>query len=263
LSGLNKIVHYYPATDFEKIINPEVTFVIPALNEEKTIAEFVNWCQQGLSNANLMGQILIIDSSTDKTAEIALHQGAEVLKVPRLGLGRAYIDSIPYIRGHYVIMGDADLTYDMRDIQPFLNRFREGYEFIMGSRFKGTIAPGAMPLLHRYFGTPLTTWILNRVYRTSFSDIHCGLRGMTLDALKRMQLESQGWQYATEVVIKSVKLRLKSTEVPVAFYKDREGRQSHHKRIGWYSPWLAGLSTLRTIMSLRNIPIISQNAEKN
>lgn len=243
------IRHLFPKEN--SLLKPEVTFLIPALNEEITIGEFVEWCHEGLSNAKVTGQILIIDSSTDKTAEIALLKGSEVLKVPKLGLGRAYIDAIPYVRGQYVIMGDADLTYDVRHIQNFIDKFREGYEFIMGSRFKGSIEKGAMPLLHRYFGTPLTTWILNRVYRSYFSDIHCGLRGMTLDGLKKMQLESQGWQYATETILKAIKYKLKITEVPVTFYKDREGRQSHHRRIGWYSPWLAGLSTVKTIFRLR------------
>jgi len=243
------INHIFPTHHTEAA--PELTFLIPALNEEITIGEFVDWCKEGLHAAEVKGQILIIDSSTDNTTQIALQHGSEVLTVPRKGLGRAYIDAIPYVRGKYVIMGDADLTYDVRNIKPFLEKFREGYEFIMGSRFKGRIAPRAMPPLHRYFGTPLTTWMLNRVYKSSFSDIHCGLRGITLDALKEMQLESQSWQYATETIIKSIKLGLKSTEVPVDFYKDREGRQSHHRRTGWYSPWLAGLSTLKTIFRLR------------
>ena len=248
MKGSDLSSQFYPAQT--NVINPEVTFLIPALNEEITIGEFVDWCQQGFKNANIQGQILIVDSSTDKTADIALKHGSDVLKTPRRGLGRAYIDAIPYVRGKYVIMGDADLTYDTRNITSFLENFRNGYEFIMGSRFKGTIAKGAMPPLHRYFGIPITTWILNKVYGSHFTDIHCGLRGMTLDALKQMQLESQGWQYATEVVIKAVQLRLKTTEVPISFYKDREGRLSHHRRVGWYSPWLAGIKTVQTIFEL-------------
>ena len=104
-------------------------------------------------------------------------------------------------------MGDADCTYDFRELAPFVEKFRDGYEFVMGSRFKGYIEPGSMPPLHRYFGTPFTTWILNRVYSSKFSDIHCGMRGVTLDALKRMDLQSQSWEYASEMVLKSVHLR--------------------------------------------------------
>lgn len=241
------IEHFFPEN--EAISDPLVTILIPALNEEITVGEFVDWCKEGLANANVKGQILIVDSSTDNTKNIALKHGAEVLHVPRRGLGRAYIDAIPYVRGKFVIMGDADLTYDMRFIKSFLDKFNEGYEFIMGSRFKGQIEAGAMPALHRYFGTPLTTWILNKVYNCKFSDIHCGMRGITLDALKRIQLQSQSWQYASEMIIKSIHLNLKKTEVPVIFHKDREGRQSHHKRIGWYAPWLAGWINLKAILT--------------
>ncbi len=105
-----------------------------------------------------------------------------------------------------------------------------------------------MPALHRYFGTPLTTWILNRLYSTTFSDIHCGMRGITRDALLRMDLQSKGWEYASEMVVKSVQMELRIAEVPVTFLKDREGRVSHHKRAGWLSPWLAGWSNLRSML---------------
>ena len=227
---------------------PEVSIVIPALNEEITIGEFVEWCKEGLANAGVAGQILIVDSSTDQTATIALRHGAEVLKVPKRGLGRAYIDAIPFIRGKYVVMGDADLTYDFRNLAPFVEQFRAGSEFVMGSRFKGTIERGAMPPLHQYFGTPLTTWILNRIYRSHFSDIHCGMRGMSRDALQRLHLQSQSWEYASEMVLKAARLNLTITEVPVTFYKDREGRESHHRRMGFLSPWIAGWLNLKVML---------------
>lgn len=228
--------------------HPEVSIVVPALNEEVTIGEFVDWCKEGLEKAGVKGQVLIVDSSTDQTAEIAMSHGAEVLKVPRRGLGRAYIDAIAYIRGRYVIMGDADLTYDFREIAAFVKKFREGYEFVMGSRFKGTIEKGAMPPLHQYFGTPLTTWILNFIYRSRFSDIHCGMRGVTREALYRINLQSQSWEYASETVLKAARLQLKIAEVPVRFYKDREGRTSHHRRAGFFSPWIAGWINLKVML---------------
>jgi hypothetical protein len=168
--------------------------------------------------------------------------------VPKRGLGRAYIDAIPYIRGKYVLLGDADLTYDFREIAPFVERFRQGSEYIMGSRFDGHIEDGAMPGLHRYFGTPLTGWILNRLYSADFSDIHCGMRGITREALIAMDLQSQSWEYASEMVLKSVQMELRRAEVPVRFLKDREGRLSHHKRAGWLSPWLAGWINLRSML---------------
>jgi hypothetical protein len=228
--------------------DPEVSIVIPALNEELTITEFVDWCQEGLANAQVRGEILIVDSSTDSTAQKALAGGARVLVTPKRGLGRAYIDAIPFIRGKYVLLGDADLTYDFRETQPFVEKFRQGYDFIMGSRFKGHIEDGAMPGLHRYFGTPLTNWILNLLYSADFSDIHCGMRGITREALVAMDIQSQSWEYASEMVLKSVQMDLRRAEVPVRFLKDREGRLSHHKRAGWLSPWMAGWINLRSML---------------
>jgi glycosyltransferase involved in cell wall biosynthesis len=173
--------------------------------------------------------------------------GARVLKTPKRGLGRAYLDAVPYARGQFMILGDCDCTYDFRELAPFVENFRSGSEFIMGSRFKGSIEPGSMPFLHRRLGTPVTTWILNRVYSSKFSDIHCGMRGVTKDAFLRMDIRSESWEYASEMVLKSVRLGLETTEVPVSFYKDRDGRLSHHKRSGWTSPWKAAWINLRAM----------------
>jgi hypothetical protein len=233
-----------PEADVE---DPEVSIVIPALNEALTISDFVAWCHEGLAAAGVRGEILIVDSSTDDTPELALVAGARVLRVPKRGLGRAYMDAIPYIRGKWVIMGDADCTYDFRRLKPFVERFREGYEYVMGSRWKGSIEPGAMPALHQYLGTPVTTRILNLLYGSRFSDIHCGMRGITRDALVRMGLQSQSWEYASEMMLKSVHMELRTAEVPVTFLKDREGRLSHHKRSGWFSPWQAAWINLRAM----------------
>jgi glycosyltransferase involved in cell wall biosynthesis len=237
-----------PATSSHATGSPLVSIVIPCLNEEMVIGEFVDWCHEGLREAGVTGQILIVDSSTDRSAEIAEARGAEVLRVPKRGLGRAYIDALPHIRGDYVFMGDCDLTYDFRKLRPFLDQFEKGHEFVMGSRFRGSIEPGAMPALHRYFGTPVTTFILNFIYGTRFSDIHCGMRALTKDALGRLQLTSQGWEYASEMVLKAARLGLRSAEVPVHFYKDREGRLSHHRRAGWLSPWYAGWINLKVTL---------------
>lgn len=231
----------------DDVAQPEVSIVIPAVNEEITVGDFVAWCQEGLRAAGVVGEILIVDSSTDRTAEIALAGGARVLKAPKRGLGRAYIDALPYIRGRYVVMGDADCTYDFRKVGLFVEAMRGGADFAMGSRWKGSIEPGAMPRLHQYFGTPLTTWILNRLFSSKFSDIHCGMRGITREALIRMGLTSQSWEYASEMVLKSVRMGLSITEVPVTFYKDREGRESHHKRSGWFSPFAAAWINLRAM----------------
>jgi glycosyltransferase involved in cell wall biosynthesis len=226
---------------------PELSIVIPALDEEQTIGDFVAWCKKGIAQADVCAEILIVDSSSDRTAEIALAAGARVLRTPRRGLGRAYTDALPFVRGKYILMGDADCTYDFRELAPFVELFRHGYEFIMGSRFKGEIEPGAMPPLHRYLGTPITTWILNRIYASKFSDIHCGMRGITAEAFRRMHIRSESWEYASEMVLRSVRMRLRTAEVPVRFLRDQPGRVSHHKRTGWMSPWKAAWTNLRAM----------------
>ncbi|MBV8310185.1 MAG: glycosyltransferase family 2 protein [Planctomycetaceae bacterium] len=228
--------------------DPLVSIVIPCLNEEICVGECVDWCHQGLQAAGVSGEILIVDNgSTDRSPDIAAARGARVLRVPKRGLGRAYIDAIPYIKGKYIIMGDSDLTYDFRELKPFIAKLDEGYEFVMGSRFRGYIEPGAMPKLHRYFGTPLTTWLLNLIYGTRYSDIHCGMRALTYDALQKINIESQSWEYASEMVLKAARLKLRATEVPIRFYKDREGRRSHMKRAGWLGPWVAGWLNLKAM----------------
>jgi glycosyltransferase involved in cell wall biosynthesis len=233
-----------PAND---VATPELSIVVPALNEELTIGDFVAWCREGLAAAGIAGEIVIVDSGQDRTSEIALAGGARVLRTPKRGLGRAYIDAMPFIRGRYVLMGDCDCTYDFRRLAPFVDKFRGGAEFVMGSRFRGSIEPGSMPALHRYLGTPVTTWILNVIFGSRFSDIHCGMRGITREALARMDLRSQSWEYASEMVLKSVHMKLRTEEVPIRFLKDREGRLSHHKRAGWFSPWQAAWINLRAM----------------
>lgn len=227
--------------------DPELSIVVPALNEALTIADFVDWCHQGLAKTGMKGEIVIVNSSTDKTGDIAISKGARVLNTPLRGLGRAYIDSMPFIRGKYILMGDCDCTYDFRELAPFAEKFRGGAEFVMGSRFAGYIEPGSMPPHHQYFGTPLTTWILNVIFSSHFSDIHCGMRGIRKDSFERMNLRSQSWQYASEMVLKSVHMGLKIEEVPIRFLKDVPGRLSHHKRSGWFSPFAAAWINLEAM----------------
>ncbi len=228
---------------------PELTILVPTLNEEITVEAFLDWCYQGIDRSGVSAEIILIDSSNDSTPAKARAKGARVVTPSRRGLGRAYQEGIPFVRGKYVIMGDADCTYDFRELEPFIQKLRDGYEFVMGSRFRGYIEPGSMPALHQHFGTPVTTWILNILYRTHFSDIHCGMRAITRDALVRMELGSESWQYASEMVLKSVHMKLRTAEVPVRFFKDPEGRLSHHKRAGWLSPWKAGWSNLEVMLT--------------
>jgi glycosyltransferase involved in cell wall biosynthesis len=236
-----------PANE-DNLTVPEISIVVPALDEQITIGEFIDWCRQGLREAGVSGEIIIVDSSSDNTPNIALSKGAYVLRTPKRGLGQAYLDAVPFIRGNFIIMGDCDLTYDFREIKPFINEFRCGAQYVMGSRFIGSIEDGAMPPLHRYFGTPLTTWILNLIYSSDYSDIHCGMRGLTREALEKINLTSTGWEYASEMVLKASRLGLKISEVPVKFYRDREGRISHHRRAGFWSPWYAGWINLKVML---------------
>ena len=238
---------FIPANDLSSD-SPEVSIVVPALNEEITIGEFVAWCWEGLRKGGIKGEVIIVDSSNDETPNIALKSGARVLRTPKRGLGQAYIDAIPFIRGSFIVMGDCDLTYDFREVKFFVDSYRSGNEYVMGSRFLGTIETGAMPKLHRYFGTPLTTWLLNRIYRTKYSDIHCGMRGITKYGLEKIQLTSSGWEYASEMVLKAARTGLKISEVPVKFYKDRDGRESHLKRGGFLTPWIAGWINLKVML---------------
>lgn len=226
----------------------KVSIIIPCLNEEKVIGHVLMDCKIGLKKVDSKGQILIIDSGNDNSSKIAKKLGAQVVKTSKRGLGQAYLDSIPYIKGKYIIMGDADGTYDFKKINQFIKKLDENYEYVMGTRIKGTIEKGAMPKLHRYFGTPLTTWILNKLFHLKFSDIHCGMRAITREAFIKMDLKSKSWEYASEMVVKAGLLKLKSVEVPIYFYKDRNGRMSHHKRSGWFSPWQAGWINLKIML---------------
>ena len=215
------------------VAEPELSIVIPALNEELTITDFIAWCREGLAKAGIVGEILIVDSGTDRTAELALAAGARVLKTPKRGLGRAYMDALPHIRGKYVLMGDCDCTYDFRELAAFVEKFRAGAEFIMGSRFRGYIEPGAMPPLHRYLGTPVTTWILNVIFGSRFSDIHCGMRGIT---------QRRARAHGPALAVLGVRVRdgaqvgahgrCAPRRCPIRFLKDRDGPPQPPQALG-------------------------------
>lgn len=229
----------------------ELSIVIPAYNEKKTIKKFVEWCKLGIKSIKLTNraEIIIIDSSNDGTDKIALEAGAKVVKTPLRGLGRAYLDGMEFVSGKYMILGDADCTYDFRYLKNFYKKFLQGYEFIMGSRSLGNIEKGSMPKLHKYFGIPLTNFLLNFIYNSKFTDIHCGMRGITKKAFLQMKLNSQKWDYASEMLIKAIRLNLKSTETPINFFIAANNRQSVHVREGWLSPWKAGLQNLNQMLT--------------
>ena len=218
------------------------------MDEEITIEQFVNWCFEGFARAGVNGEVLLIDSSQDQTPRLALSLGARVLRVPRKGLGRAYRDAIPFVRGQFVLMGDADCTYDFREIDGFVTQLRSGSQFVMGSRFRGNMQKGAMPLHHKYFGSPLTTLLADILFRLKLTDIHSGMRGLSTDALKRIDLKADGWEYASEMIVNAVRQNIEIDEIAINFFRDVEGRESHVKRQGWTTPFIAGWKTVETLL---------------
>ena len=235
-----------PAAD---CASPVISILVPSMNEQETIATFIAWCHEGLMEAGVQGEIVIVDSSSDETPAIALAGGARVVHTEPQGLGSAYIEGIKWIRGDFVVLGDADCTYDFRKLSDFLKGWEAGNAFVMGSRFKGSIEPGAMPKLHQYFGTPVTTWLLNRIFGSNFSDIHCGMRGVDADTLRAMSISSPSWQYASEMIIKSVEMELPTAEVPINFYADPGTRESHMKRKGRLEPFRAGWQNVKAMLT--------------
>lgn len=237
---------FTPRSDVE---DPKVTVLVPTLNEHITVATFCDWCHEGFAAIGVVGEILLIDSSTDETPAIALTHGARVLRVPKLGLGRAYRDALPFVRGDVVILGDADCTYDFRDLSGFLRAVSDGADLVMGSRFRGSMERGAMPFHHKYFGSPLTTLAADLLLRQRLTDIHCGMRAMPTQKLVDLGLRSDGWEYASEMIVNSIRRGYTITEIPISFFKDMEGRVSHVKRQGWATPFIAGWRTLRVLMT--------------
>ena len=213
----------------------EVSVVIPTLNEEKTIAICINKVKKVFEENNIDGEIIVSDSSTDKTPEIAKSLGAKVLYPKKRGYGNAYIEGFNSAKGKYLVMGDADDTYDFLEIPKFLDPLKKKEaDFVIGSRFKGEIKKGAMPWLHRYIGNPVLTKILNILFHTGVSDAHCGMRAFTKEAWKKIDLKTGGMEFASEMVIKASKKKLRIKEIPITLYP-RKGSPAkiHSFRDGW------------------------------
>lgn len=227
----------------------DVTVLIPTKNEEITISSFIDWCHLGFKNANVNGEIVLMDSSTDQTPNIARLKGAKVISVPEKGLGIAYLNGKKHISGKYVILGDADCTYDFRDIQPFLDKLNEGFELVVGNRFRGKIEKKAMPIHHQYFGSPITSFIFKHSLGIPTGDIHCGMRGLSRELFIKLPFTELGWEYASEMIVSSRNLGAKICEVPIDFLKEPQGRISHQRRNGWLTPFKAGWGTLRVTAS--------------
>ena len=223
----------------------KISIVVPTKNEEISIAEFINWCHEGISKSSVEGEILILDSSSDQTPIIAHSSGAKVLEITSHGLGNAYKGAQNKISGRYVFLGDADCTYDFRDLSPFIAKLESGYDFVIGNRFKGVIEKGAMPFHHQYFGSPITSIFFRYALGIPTGDIHCGMRAMTADLFNQLPFLEKGWEYATEMIVSARNLDAKIIEIPIHFYREPKGRISHHKRSSWLSPFRAGWGTLR------------------
>jgi len=228
----------------------ELTILMPCLDEAETIGTCVAKAQAFLREAGVHGEVLVADNgSNDGSPDIARAAGARVVHVARTGYGSALREGIAQARGTYVVMGDADDSYDLLHLQPFLDKLREGYQLVMGNRFRGGIAPGAMPPLHRYVGNPVLSSVGRVFYGSKVGDFHCGLRGFHRASIADLHLRSTGMEYASEMVVQATLHGLRITEVPTTLAKDGRDHRSHLRSFpdGWrhlkfllmYSPnWL-------------------------
>ncbi|HEX5884054.1 MAG TPA: glycosyltransferase family 2 protein [Pyrinomonadaceae bacterium] len=228
----------------------ELSVLMPCLNEAETLATCIRKAQKAIDDLGVVGEVIIADNgSTDGSPEIAASLGARVIHVAEKGYGSALLGGIKAARGKYIIMGDADDSYDFTKLDPFLEKLRAGYDLVMGNRFKGGIAPQAMPPLHRYLGNPVLTGIGRLFFKSPCGDFHCGLRGFSKAAIQRLDLRTTGMEFASETVVKASLHGLRITEVPTTLSIDGRSRPPHLRswRDGWrhlrflllYSPrWL-------------------------
>ena len=228
----------------------ELSIVLPCLNEERTVGTCVVKAMTFLKENNIYGEVVIADNgSADRSDEIAKSKGAKVIRVEEKGYGSALRGGFEEAQGKYIIMADADDSYDLTNLMPFVQKLRDGYDLVIGNRFKGGIKKGAMPWHHRYIGNPVLSFIGQLFFKTPAGDFHCGLRGFTKDAITKMNLQTTGMELASEIVIKASILGMKVCEVPVILSPDGRGRRPHLRsfRDGWrhlrflliYSPrWL-------------------------
>jgi glycosyltransferase involved in cell wall biosynthesis len=236
-----------PVRDSETI---EVSVVMPCLNEAETLGICIGKAQRALREANVAGEIVVADNgSSDGSVEIAERLGARVVHVKARGYGNALMGGIAAASGKYIVMGDADDSYNFGHVLRFLEPLRQGADLVMGNRFRGGIQKAAMPPLHRYFGNPALTWLGRLFFRSPVGDFYCGLRGFRKDAYERLGLRTTGMEFATEMIVKATLLKLQIAEVPTTLSPDGRSRPPHLRtwRDGWrtlrffllYSPrWL-------------------------
>ncbi|MEM2956392.1 MAG: glycosyltransferase family 2 protein [Candidatus Pacearchaeota archaeon] len=211
----------------------DVSVILPCLNEEKTIGNCIKKALQVFKENKINGEIIVVDNgSTDNSVKIASSLGVNVIKEPLKGYGSAYLRGFSEAKGKYIILADSDGTYDLLEIPKFLTALKEN-DFVIGSRFKGEIKKGAMPFLHRYIGNPLLSFLLGIFFRKKISDCHSGFRAIRKDVLEKLNLKTTGMEFASEMIIKAIKSKIKIKEIPVS-YHPREGEsklKSFHD--GW------------------------------
>jgi len=216
----------------------DVSVVIPCLNEANSLAFCVEKAISSFRKVGLRGEVIVADNgSTDGSIEIAEFNGATVLHVSERGYGAALKAGIAASRGEYVIMGDADDSYDFSEVPNFVKQLRQGYDLVMGNRFRGGIKPGAMPPLHQYFGNPGLSWLLNFLFRARVGDSYCGMRGFSRALYDKLDLRSSGMEFALEFVIKATQIGARISEIPIILWPDKRGRPPHLRsfRDGWRS----------------------------
>ncbi len=214
----------------------ELTIVMPCLNEAETLASCIKKAQRWLSRNHVSGEIIIADNgSSDGSQTVATVMGARVVHVAEKGYGNALRGGIIAARGKYVIMADADDSYNFSNLSPFLEKLRAGYDLVMGNRFAGGIKPGAMPLLHKYLGNPVLTGIGRLFFRSPCGDFHCGLRGFSRAAVMKLDLRTSGMEFASEMVVKSTLNKLRIIEVPTTLSPDGRSREPHLR--SWSDGW--------------------------
>src|SRR5947208_8999696 len=214
----------------------EFTILLPCLNEAATVGNCVAKARGFLARAEITGEVLVADNgSRDGSRAVAERAGARVVEVLRRGYGAALAGGIAAARGRYVVMGDADDSYDFGGLDAFVSKLREGYPLVMGNRFRGGIREGAMPLLHRCLGNPLLSFVGRLLFRAKVGDFHCGLRAFDREAIGSLQLRTNGMEFASELVVKASLARWRIAEVPVTLYPDGRGRTPHLRswRDGW------------------------------
>jgi len=214
----------------------ELTILMPCLNEAATVGGCVAKARGFLERAGIEGEVLIADNgSSDGSRELAEGAGARVVKVAERGYGAALAGGIAAARGRYVIMGDADDSYDFGRLEGFVAKLREGYPLVMGNRFRGGIRKGAMPLLHRYLGNPVLSFLGRLLFRNRVGDFHCGLRGFDREAVRSLHLTTTGMEFASELVVKASLAGWRIAEVPTTLSPDGRGRPPHLRtwRDGW------------------------------